>query len=159
MIREICALHDIGGTVWVDGLSALLNCTDIDYVVKPTAPHFDLITATRAISNSAQLNGYRITSSGIKTTTPMPSFDRWATLNIEMDEDAKVHWESQGDNLVTFFLLESLKRSQDRRRRSCIRREELVPVWTILGRQSVGHQIYHASSSCCSAIRRRPRPV
>jgi hypothetical protein len=52
MVREICALHDItAGTVYLgcDGLSALLNCTDIDYVVKPTAPHFDLITATRAM--------------------------------------------------------------------------------------------------------------
>jgi hypothetical protein len=40
MVREICALHDItAGTVYLgcDGLSALLNCTDIDYVVKPSS--------------------------------------------------------------------------------------------------------------------------
>jgi hypothetical protein len=52
MIREICVFHDIAaGTVYLgcDGLSALLNCTDIDYFAKPTAPHFDLISATRAI--------------------------------------------------------------------------------------------------------------
>jgi hypothetical protein len=41
MIREMSTL---GATV-----SPLLNCTDIDYVVKPMSPHFDLITATRAI--------------------------------------------------------------------------------------------------------------
>lgn len=49
MIREICEFHDItSGTVYLgcDGLSALINCTDIDYVVKPMSPHFDLITAT-----------------------------------------------------------------------------------------------------------------
>jgi hypothetical protein len=52
MVRELCGFHDItAGTVYLgcDGLSALLNCTDIDYVVKPTSPHFDLITATRAM--------------------------------------------------------------------------------------------------------------
>jgi hypothetical protein len=55
-VREICAFHDItAGTVYLgcDGLSALLcRCTDIDHVdhdVKPTAPHFDLITATRTV--------------------------------------------------------------------------------------------------------------
>jgi hypothetical protein len=52
MVRELCGFHDItAGTVYLgcDGLSALLNCTDIDYVVKPTSPHFDLITAARAM--------------------------------------------------------------------------------------------------------------
>jgi hypothetical protein len=39
MVRELCVFHDItAGTVYLgcDGLSALLNCTDIDYVFKPT---------------------------------------------------------------------------------------------------------------------------
>jgi hypothetical protein len=42
MTREICAFHDLtAGTVYLgcDGLSVLLNCI----------PHFDLITATRAM--------------------------------------------------------------------------------------------------------------
>jgi hypothetical protein len=52
MVRELCGFHGItAGTVYLgcDGLSALLNCTDIDYVVRPTSPHFDLIAATRAM--------------------------------------------------------------------------------------------------------------
>jgi hypothetical protein len=68
MIRELCGFHDItAGTVYLgcDGLSALLhNCADIDCVVKPTSPHFDLITATRVMLQQC------ITYSGIKTTTP-----------------------------------------------------------------------------------------
>jgi hypothetical protein len=52
MVRELCVFHDItAGTVYLgcDGLCVLLSCTNIDYVVKPTSPHFDLITATRAM--------------------------------------------------------------------------------------------------------------
>jgi hypothetical protein len=98
MVREICALHDItAGTVYLcDGLSALLNCTDIDYVVKPTAPHFDLITATRAMLQQCPVKWIPHHVPGIKTTTDA-FLDRWATLNIEMDEDAKVHWAETVD--------------------------------------------------------------
>jgi hypothetical protein len=52
MIRDICAYHNItAGTIYIgcDGLSALTQCTDADYVVQLTAPHFDLITATRVM--------------------------------------------------------------------------------------------------------------
>jgi hypothetical protein len=52
-VRDICAFRDItAGMVYLgcDGLSTLLNCIDIDSVAKPTAPHFDLITATRVPS-------------------------------------------------------------------------------------------------------------
>jgi hypothetical protein len=52
MVREICAFRDITPrTVYLvcHGLSALINCTDTDYVVKPTSPYFGLITAIRAM--------------------------------------------------------------------------------------------------------------
>jgi hypothetical protein len=52
MVREICSFYDItAGTAYLgcDGISALLNCIDLDYVVKSSASYFDLITATRAM--------------------------------------------------------------------------------------------------------------
>jgi hypothetical protein len=98
MVREICA-HDItAGTVYLgcDGLSALLNCTDIDYVVKPTAPHFDLITATRAMLQQCPVKWIPHHVLGHQDDDS-DALDRWATLNIEMDEDAKVHWAETVD--------------------------------------------------------------
>jgi hypothetical protein len=68
-----------------------------------------LITATTSAqfngyritsSSSAQLNGYRITSWASRRR--LDAFlDRWATLNIEMDEDAKVHWAETVDKPAT----------------------------------------------------------
>jgi hypothetical protein len=59
MVRELCGFQDItSGTVYLgcDGLSTLLNCADIDYVVKPISPHFELITATRAMLQQCPVN-------------------------------------------------------------------------------------------------------
>jgi hypothetical protein len=91
MIREICAFHDItAGTVYLgcDGLSALLNCTDIDDVAKPMTPHFDLITATRAMLQQCPVKWIQHHVLGHQDDDPDAFLDRWATLNIEMDEDA-----------------------------------------------------------------------
>ena len=91
MVREICAFHDItAGTVYLgcDGLSALLNCTDTDYVAKPTAPHFDLITATRTMLQQCPVKWIPHHVLGHQDDDPDAFLDRWATLNIEMDEVA-----------------------------------------------------------------------
>jgi hypothetical protein len=71
MVREICAFHDIiAGTVYLgcDGLSALLNCTDIDYVV------LRLLTLTYQ-GNASRVPSKRDTASRPRasTTIPMPS--------------------------------------------------------------------------------------
>ena len=95
MIREICAFHDItAGTVYIgcDGLSALKNCTDIGYVVKPISPHFDLIAATRAMLQQCPVKWVPRHVLGHQDNDPDAFLDRWATLNIEMDADAKAHW-------------------------------------------------------------------
>jgi hypothetical protein len=94
MVREICEFHDINaGTVYLgcDGVSTLLNCTYIDYVAKPTAPHFDLFTATRAILQQFPVKWIPHHIHGRQDDDPDAFLDRWATLDIEMDGDAKVH--------------------------------------------------------------------
>jgi len=66
MVREICAFyHIIAGTVQIgcDGLSALIQCTDADYVVKPTPSHFAF---TFRLDNSH--SGYASTMSGFHIT-------------------------------------------------------------------------------------------
>ena len=100
IVREIYAFHDITtGTVYIgsDGLSALLNCTDIDYVVKPTSPHFDLIAATRAMLQHCPVKSIPHHALGHQDDYSDAFLDRWTTLNIEMDEDAKVHWAETFD--------------------------------------------------------------
>jgi hypothetical protein len=87
MVREICALHDItAGTVYLgcDGLSALLNCTDIDYVVKPTAPHFDLITATRAMLQQCPVKWIPHHVLGHQDDDSDAFLDRWRLSMTEM---------------------------------------------------------------------------
>jgi hypothetical protein len=109
MVCEICAFHDItAGTIYLgcdglsallnctDGLSALLNCTDIDYVVKPTAPDFDLITATRTMLQQCPVKWIPHHLLGHQDDDPDAFLDRWATLNM-MDKDAKVHWAETVD--------------------------------------------------------------
>jgi hypothetical protein len=110
MVRELCVLRDITAeTVYLgcDGLSALLNCTDIDYVVKPTFPHFDLITATRAMLQQCPVKWIPHHVLGHQDDDPDAFLDRWATLNIEMDEDANVHWaetvDKPSDRQFTIF--------------------------------------------------------
>jgi hypothetical protein len=100
MVRELCGLHDItAGTVYLgcDGLSALLNCTDIDYVVKPTSPHFDLTTAARAMLQQWLVEWIPHHVLGHQDDDADAFLDRWATLNREMDEDARVHWAETVD--------------------------------------------------------------
>jgi hypothetical protein len=63
---------------WVSAtvsLLALVQCTDQDYVVKPTSPHFDLITATRAMLQQCPITriAFHITLRGPKMTTPQHS--------------------------------------------------------------------------------------
>jgi hypothetical protein len=72
----------------VRGLSSLLNCTDSDYVVKPTSPHFD---DHRYQGGTSAVPSQMDTASRPRTSDDDPDafLDRWATLNIEMDEDAK----------------------------------------------------------------------
>jgi hypothetical protein len=91
MIREICAFHDItAGTVYLgcDGLSALLDIDYIAYIVKPTSPHFDLIPVTRAMLQQCPVKWIPRHVLGHQDDDPDTFLDRWATLDIEMDEDA-----------------------------------------------------------------------
>jgi hypothetical protein len=100
MVRELYGFHDItAGTVCLgcDGLSALLNCTDIDYVLKPKSPHFDLITATRVMLQQCPVKRVPHHVLGDQDDDPDAFLDRWATPNIEMDEDVKVHWADTVD--------------------------------------------------------------
>jgi hypothetical protein len=102
MVRELCVFHDITAeTVYLGcyGISALLNCAYIDYVVKPTSPHFNLITATRAMLQQCPVKWTPHHVLGHQDDDPDAFFDCWATLNIEMDEDAKVHWAETVDKL------------------------------------------------------------
>jgi hypothetical protein len=116
MVRKLCVFHDItAGTVYLGcdglsallnctGLSALLNCTDIDYVVKPTSPQFDLITATRAVLQQCPVKWIPHHVRGHQDDDPDAFVDRWATLNIEMDEGTKVHCAETVDKPATVNL-------------------------------------------------------
>jgi hypothetical protein len=100
MIREICAFYNIlDGTVQIgcDGLSALIQCTDPDYVVKPTSPQFDLITATRAMLQQCPVTWIPHHVKGHQDDDLTARLDRWALLNIEMDTRAKLHWAETVD--------------------------------------------------------------
>jgi hypothetical protein len=100
MIRETCAFHDItAGTVYLgcDGLSALINFTDIDYVAKPASPHFDLITATRATLQQYPVKWIPHVLGHQDDDPDAFLVDRWATLSIEMDDQAKEHWAESVD--------------------------------------------------------------
>jgi hypothetical protein len=112
MIREICAFHEItAGTVYLgcDGLSALVNCTDImsrssslHKVLfhgngKESYPQFGSITATRAIFQQCPVKWVPHHVLGHQDDDPDAFLDRWATLNIETDDQAKVHWADTVD--------------------------------------------------------------
>jgi hypothetical protein len=87
------------GTVFIgcDGLSALVNYTDVDYVVKPTSPHFDLISASRAMLQQCPVTWISRHIPGHQDDDPNAFLDLWTIQNIEMDDRAKLHWADTVD--------------------------------------------------------------
>jgi hypothetical protein len=75
-----------------DEPSALVNCTDADYVVTFTFPHFDLIAANRAMLQLSPVKWIPRKVFGHQDNDLTAFLDRWAILNIEMDDRAKLHW-------------------------------------------------------------------
>jgi hypothetical protein len=95
MIGEIRTFHHItAGTVFIgrDSLSTLVDCTDVDYVIKSTSSHFDLITATRAMLQQCLVKWIPRHILEYEDDDPDAFLDRRETLNIELDNRAKVHW-------------------------------------------------------------------
>jgi hypothetical protein len=64
----------------------------MDYVIKPTDDHFDLITATRAMLRKCPVTWIPHHVKGHQDDDPNATLDLWALLNIEMDDQAKLHW-------------------------------------------------------------------
>jgi hypothetical protein len=92
MVREICKCHHaIAGTIQIgcNGLSALTQCTDADYTVKPTSPYFDLITATRAMLQVYPVEWIPHHVKGHQDDDLTALLDRWATLILRWTTEPK----------------------------------------------------------------------
>ena len=97
LVHCICITHHITSgsiTVGCDGQSALWQAMEHEGDVNPTSQQFDLIAAVRQWKkkcpitwHSRHVPGHQDDS---KTATVL---DRWATLNCEMDLNAKAHWQ------------------------------------------------------------------
>jgi hypothetical protein len=61
------------------------------------APHFDLITATRAMLQQCPVTWIPHHVKGHQDDDHTATLDRWALLNIEMDTRAKLHWAATVD--------------------------------------------------------------
>jgi putative intracellular protease/amidase len=95
MVKVICEHHGITqGTASIacDGLSALQQSTDPEHIVRPTAPHFDLVTGTRKMLQQSPIHWTAHHVLGHQDDDPDATLDRWAILNIEMDMAAKEYW-------------------------------------------------------------------
>ena len=102
LIELLCEFFDIQqGSVEVacDGLSALNEVFDLRRRVSTKTPHFDLVVATRRIiQRSNQLTWfYRHVSSHQDDLRELEDLNRWETLNVEVDDAAKIHLREDYD--------------------------------------------------------------
>ncbi len=97
MVHSLCQVHGIiSGSMEVgcDGLEALRRTCSPHFRPSPSDAHFDLIVATRSIMASCPITWHHRHVKGHQDNDPTALLDRWATLNIDMDYHAKLHWEN-----------------------------------------------------------------
>ncbi len=95
MVHSICPLHGIThGSVEIgcDSLDALYHTCSAQFCPLPTDTHFDLVVATRSIMAACPIQWRHRYIKGHQDNDPAALLDRWATLNVEMDLCAKLHW-------------------------------------------------------------------
>lgn len=100
IIHILCQVHSIEqGAVEIgcDGLAALRNGVAGDGQIKPQAPQFDLIAALQGQMHKSPITWKPRHVKGHQDNNVDAELDRWAKLNIEMDEKAKLHWATTCD--------------------------------------------------------------
>lgn len=81
-------------TVGCDGLSALNKARLKTDFIDPNEPHFDLIMAIRHICNESSWTWDWIHVKGHQDASKQEhDLDAWSKWNIQMDSEAKKHWE------------------------------------------------------------------
>ena len=96
MVRIICEYYNIiHGQIQVgcDGKEALYRVLSPDFEPSPRDAHFDLIIATRAAIASTTIKWSYRWVKGHQDDDPTRELDIWARLNVDMDTQAKCHWE------------------------------------------------------------------
>ena len=89
MINALCAFHNISEG---DGLQALRHVDQRGDITNPRMAQFDLLSATR---NSLRLCPIKVImrhEKGHQDDDLDAVLDRWAALNVEVDDGAKEHW-------------------------------------------------------------------
>ncbi len=99
-VHAICQYHHIDQgsiTVGCDGESALLKCFSTQQQISPRTDHFDLIVAIRQLMEATPVEwkprhipSHQDTDDN--NNTLYGPWDRWASLNIDMDNACKAGW-------------------------------------------------------------------
>jgi exonuclease III len=95
LVKEICALHQIGQgsiRVYCDNETAL-EIFDVEYLPNPKYKNFDLASACWSLKNSVPIVWESEHVKGHQdTTVPYQMLSRQAQLNVEMDKVAGAYW-------------------------------------------------------------------
>jgi hypothetical protein len=98
LVNVICSLHQITtGSIecGCDGKVALDKLSDPDEEADTAGQHFDLLSATRAALRASPIQWTFRHVKGHQDEDPEAVLDRWAFLNIQMDNLAKSYWQEQ----------------------------------------------------------------
>ena len=98
MIEAVCTFHKIeegSVTIGCDGISALRQGMQALEITNPAMAQFDIIAATRNAMMRCPVKWRQIHIKGHQDADPEAVLDRWALLNIAMDEKAKALWHEK----------------------------------------------------------------
>jgi hypothetical protein len=74
---------------------ALDKLSNLDDDIDPNGQQFDLLSATRAALHASPVKWTFCHVKGHQDEDPEATLDRWALLNIQMDNLAKSYWQEQ----------------------------------------------------------------
>ena len=104
MVEKLCKVHNIReGTVELccDGLGALNRPPQTSWTTYATEQHFDISEASRQAMIKMPIKWKsRHVKEHQDDDNELESLDRYGKLNVEMDANAKAHWE-QGSTQLT----------------------------------------------------------